>query len=95
MAKLLRRQTDESARPVSQSGGGQALTAGATRHARGFFATGRANAVWVGPEWRALGLLDATEDTPPFALAALGSLLLGDGLGPLPSLFVHTVRHGW
>jgi hypothetical protein len=70
------------------------LAAGAPRHAGGFLAAGRTNAVRVGSKRRPLRLLDATEDTPPFTLSAFDPLLLGDGLGPLAGLFVHTVSHG-
>jgi hypothetical protein len=47
------------------------------------------------PKGGSLGLLDATEDTPPLPLAALGPLLLGDGLGSLAGLLVHTIRHAF
>jgi hypothetical protein len=85
---------DSANPPRAGTAFGAILPAGATRHARRFFAARWADAVWVRAKRCALRLLHAAQDAPPLALAAFGPLLLGDGLGPFPSLFVHTVRHG-
>src|SRR5262245_22535377 len=69
-------------RPPKRSGG----ATGAPSLAAQLVLAGGAQAVGVGPKWGLVGFLDAAQDALALAVLALGTALLGDGLGPLPCL---------